>query len=70
MIRILIAGAGLGGMTLVRALEGFDGSIDVVERSQTFEPIGVGIVLHPNGMSVLDQLGLSDEIRKAANAVR
>jgi 2-polyprenyl-6-methoxyphenol hydroxylase-like FAD-dependent oxidoreductase len=57
-------------LTLVRALQNFEASVDVVERSPTFAPVGVGIVLHPNGMAVLDHLGLSHEVRAAANVVR
>ena len=69
-IRILVAGAGLGGLTLVRALQGFDASIDIVERSSTFAPMGVGIVLHPNGMAVLAHLGLSEMVRAKGNVIR
>jgi 2-polyprenyl-6-methoxyphenol hydroxylase-like FAD-dependent oxidoreductase len=67
---MLIAGAGLGGLTLVRALQGFDASIDIVERSSTFAPIGGGIVLHPNGMAVLAHLGLSEMVRAKGNVIR
>ena len=70
MIRILIAGAGLGGLTLVRALQDFEASIDVIERSPSFTATGVGIVLHPNGMTVLEYIGLSDEVRTAGNVIR
>lgn len=66
----MIAGAGLGGLTLVRALNGFDAHVDVVERSTTFAPVGVGIVLHPNGMAVLDHLGLSEMVQAKSNVIR
>jgi 2-polyprenyl-6-methoxyphenol hydroxylase-like FAD-dependent oxidoreductase len=69
-MRVLVAGAGLGGLTLVRALQNFEASVDIVERSPTFAPVGVGIVLHPNGMTVLEHLGLADEVRAAGNVVR
>lgn len=69
MTRFLIAGAGIAGLTLVRALRGLGHSIDMVERSPIFDPAGVGIVLHPNGMEVLEYLGLSDEISAAGNTI-
>jgi 2-polyprenyl-6-methoxyphenol hydroxylase-like FAD-dependent oxidoreductase len=69
-IRILVAGAGLGGLTFVRALQGFDAFIDIVERSTTFATVGVGIVLHPNGMGVLAHLGLSEIVHAKGNVIR
>lgn len=35
-----------------------------------FNPVGVGIVLHPNGVGVLKQLGLGGELADAGNVVR
>jgi len=67
MLRILIAGAGIGGLTLVRALRDSGHSIEVAERAPAFNPAGVGIVLHPNGMDVLARLGLAEEIARAGN---
>ena len=69
MTRILIAGAGIGGLSLVRALRGWDHVVDIAERSPVFHPAGVGIVLHPNGMAVLDRLGLTEQVRAHANVI-
>lgn len=69
MIRILIVGAGIGGLTLARALAGLDCVIEVAERFPSFSPKGVGIVLHPNGLEVLGRLGLLEEINAVSNVV-
>lgn len=70
MMHILIAGAGIAGLSLVRALRGLDARIDVVERSPSFSSVGAGIVLHPNGMDALAHLGLADHVISAGNILR
>jgi FAD-dependent urate hydroxylase len=74
-MRILVAGAGIGGLTFVRALryfhtafEDFNHSIDIVERSQLSKD-GVAIVLHPNGLHVLDAIGLLQHIIPYTNII-
>lgn len=74
-MRILVAGGGIGGLTFVRALryfhtafEGFDHSVDIVERSQVAAD-GVAIVLHPNGLHVLDTIGLLQHIIPYTNII-
>lgn len=65
-----MVGAGIGGLTLACALRDSDWEIDVVERAERVGALGVGIVLHPNGMRVLDTLGLVDEVAHRGNALR
>lgn len=69
MRRLLIVGAGISGLTLIRALRGANWSIDVAERATQFQSLGVGIVIHPNGMRVLAQLGLGDRVLAASNVL-
>lgn len=60
--RVLIAGAGPGGLTAALALNqaGFD--VEVFERARsTFG--GSGFTLWPNALQALDKLGLGEEIR-------
>jgi len=68
--RLLVVGAGIGGLTLACALRDSDWEVDVVERAERVEGLGVGIVLHPNGMRVLDALGLADEVARRGNPLR
>jgi salicylate hydroxylase len=60
---ILIAGAGIGGLTAALALakQGFRAA--VFEQSARLEEAGAGIQLTPNAMNVLLALGLGDALR-------
>jgi salicylate hydroxylase len=61
---ILIAGAGLGGLTAALALlrRGFD--VDVFEQAEELREIGAGIQLGPNGSRILLGLGLGPAMRE------
>lgn len=63
-LRILIAGAGLGGLTAALALlrRGFD--VDVFEQAGELREIGAGIQLGPNGSRILLALGLGPAMRE------
>ncbi len=60
---ILIAGAGIGGLTLARALlrKGFD--VRVIERVPEFRPLGAGLLVQINGMLALRHLDLDRAVR-------
>lgn len=68
--RMLVVGAGIGGLTLARAMRNTDWAVDLVEQAPRFHPLGVGIVLYPNGVRALADLGLFDEVAAAGNVVR
>jgi salicylate hydroxylase len=61
--RILIAGAGIGGLTAALTLlkKGFD--CDVYEQSPVLRELGAGLWISPNGQRVLFDLGLEEEMR-------
>jgi salicylate hydroxylase len=63
---IVIAGAGLGGLTTALALaeQGFRSV--VVEQAERVEAIGAGIQLSPNATRILIGLGLGDRLRPSA----
>jgi 2-polyprenyl-6-methoxyphenol hydroxylase-like FAD-dependent oxidoreductase len=67
-MKVLVVGAGIGGLALVHALGDLDLSVDLVERAAS-NAVGVGIVIHPNGMRVLRKLGLAEEVRTKGNVV-
>lgn len=60
---IIIAGAGIGGLTTALALAKKGFRVAVIEQSARIEEIGAGIQLPPNAMNVLFSLGLGYGLR-------
>ena len=65
-MKIVIAGAGIGGLTAAAALlkKGFD--VTVFEQAQALKEIGAGVQLSPNATRVLFQLGVGDALEGLA----
>lgn len=59
---VIVAGAGMGGLTLARVLlqKGFD--VDVYEQSPELREVGAGLWISINGRRVLDAAGLKEAI--------
>jgi 2-polyprenyl-6-methoxyphenol hydroxylase-like FAD-dependent oxidoreductase len=57
-MRILIIGAGIGGLTAALALKQKGIDVEVYERSAVLTDVGAGISLWPNALKALYQLGL------------
>lgn len=68
MTPVLIAGAGIGGLTTALTLHarGFDAL--VLERANHLQPLGVGINLLPHAVRELTELGLGDALTAMAVA--
>ena len=60
--RILIIGAGIGGLLLARALELSRIEYSIFERAPELRPLGAGLTLQANAMSALRGLGLHDAV--------
>jgi salicylate hydroxylase len=60
---VLIAGGGIGGLALALALARTGRRTIVLERRLQFETEGAGIQLGPNGVRVLQRLGVADALR-------
>ena len=65
-IRILIAGAGIGGLTAAACLlkKGFQ--VRLFEQAAALGEVGAGIQSSANAVKVLYDLGLRDELDKVA----
>lgn len=65
-MKALIAGGGIAGVTAALCL--IDAGIDAAlfERSTALGEVGAGIQISPNGVKVLDRLGLRDAIDRVA----
>ncbi|MFZ5965349.1 flavin-dependent oxidoreductase [Thalassococcus sp. BH17M4-6] len=59
--KVLIAGGGIGGLTLALTLHQIGVPFTVFESARDMRPIGVGINLQPNAVRELFDLGLSSE---------
>jgi 2-polyprenyl-6-methoxyphenol hydroxylase-like FAD-dependent oxidoreductase len=66
-MEILIAGAGIGGLTAALTLHRIGVSATVIEAVREIRPLGVGINVLPHGVAVLSELGLDE--RLAATAI-
>ncbi|KAI1297729.1 hypothetical protein EDD11_007009 [Mortierella claussenii] len=64
--KVMIVGAGLGGLMLALLLERIGVEYDIFERSSVLKPYGAAMGLGPNIMPVFEQLGLLEEILKVS----
>lgn len=62
----IIAGAGIGGLTVALCLVHAGWDVTVLERAPALEEVGAGLQLSPNGMHVLSTLGLEEAVRSVA----
>jgi 2-polyprenyl-6-methoxyphenol hydroxylase-like FAD-dependent oxidoreductase len=63
--QVVIAGAGIGGLTLAIALRKRGVNAVVLERASTLRAVGAGITLQPNAMRCLESLGLASKAQSA-----
>jgi salicylate hydroxylase len=62
-LRILIVGAGIGGLTAALGLLRAGHEVEVYEQAPRLAELGAGVQISPNGARVLFALGLEDAIR-------
>lgn len=67
-MKIIIAGAGIGGLTAALCLHETGHEVAIYESVQSIKPLGVGINLLPHSVRILTKLGLDESI--AATAVQ
>jgi 2-polyprenyl-6-methoxyphenol hydroxylase-like FAD-dependent oxidoreductase len=67
-LKVIIAGAGIGGLTLALMLHQRGIECELYESVPELKPLGVGINLLPHAANEMDQLGLLDTL--AGNAVQ
>jgi len=65
-IDVIIAGAGIGGLTLAQALLQRGMTVRILESAPVLKPVGAGIQIPPNAMNVLRALGLDTAVTARA----
>jgi salicylate hydroxylase len=65
--RILISGAGIGGLAAALGLAQKGCEVTVLEAAKEFGEVGAGIQLGPNAMKVLASLGLERQVHAVAS---
>ncbi|GLK80546.1 FAD-dependent monooxygenase [Methylopila turkensis] len=63
---VLVAGAGIGGLTLALALARRGVSSEIFERAAVLDEVGAGVQLAPNASRALDALGLGSSLDAVA----
>jgi 2-polyprenyl-6-methoxyphenol hydroxylase-like FAD-dependent oxidoreductase len=68
--RILIVGGGIAGLTAAIALRRHGFAPELVERAASWRALGTGIVIQPNAMRLLRELGVATHIEAVGATVR
>jgi 2-polyprenyl-6-methoxyphenol hydroxylase-like FAD-dependent oxidoreductase len=63
MVRVVVVGAGIGGLATALGLQQAGAEVVVLERADRLRPLGAGLSLFGNGLAALDALGLGSWIR-------
>ncbi|WP_203881150.1 FAD-dependent monooxygenase [Planotetraspora kaengkrachanensis] len=65
-MRVVVVGAGLGGVAAAVGLHRRGHEVTLYERGAELREAGTAVVVMPNGVRALDELGLSDYVRGQA----
>ena len=68
-MKVLIVGAGIGGLTTAIALRRAGIDATVFEQAPELREVGAGISLWPNAIKALRRLGIGDEVEAVGCAV-
>lgn len=61
-LKVIVVGAGMGGLTTALALLQAGYSVEVYDRVPELKPAGAGVSLWSNGVKILDRLGLGSRV--------
>ncbi len=69
-MKIMIIGAGIGGLTAAIALQRRGISVKVYENTPEFKPLGAGLILAANAMKALEVIGISEPVLQAGKLLQ
>ncbi|MDC0737354.1 FAD-dependent oxidoreductase [Cognatishimia sp. SS12] len=69
-MHIAVIGGGIGGLTTALAFAHRGASVTVLEQAETISEVGAGLQISPNGLRVLDALGLGEDMRQLGVAAK
>lgn len=69
-MRVVICGAGIGGLTLAALLHRAGHDVELVEKAGAFGDIGAGIQISPNGSRILAAIDLSESLARVGTTPR
>ena len=59
---ITVIGGGIGGLACALALQKFGATVTVLEQAEEIVEVGAGLQISPNGLRVIEALGLADAL--------
>ncbi|UQN08979.1 FAD-dependent monooxygenase [Deinococcus sp. QL22] len=65
--RVLIVGAGIGGLGLAQALIRTGMQVKIIEKVACWRPVGAGLILSGNALRVMNRLGLSESLMQVGH---
>ncbi len=65
-LRVVVIGAGIGGLAAALALARQGAQVTVLEQAEAVREVGAGIQVSPNGMRVIEALGLDAALTAAS----
>ncbi|THC94166.1 hypothetical protein EYZ11_006374 [Aspergillus tanneri] len=68
-MKVIVVGAGLGGLACAIACRRANLDVTVLEKSPEISPIGAGIQIPPNGARIMDELCLLPELLEKGTVV-
>jgi len=67
--KVMIIGGGSGGLTMALFLEKAGIESEIYEQAPEFSDVGASYAVHPNGVHVVDELGLAEELKENSHQI-